>query len=190
LLAHIYSATLNLRINLFAGPIATTIGQLPASLTSLDLSANAFTGTLPSELGQVVALTDLKMARSDFQPTPDGTCGDVNANPLGCIRGTIPTELGQLVNLRTLWLFEHSLTGTLPTEFGNMASLSEFLVYANAVSGDVPAPFVALPSLGKLDSILLSICTVRTINNSPSAFRSRCRFVDEFLWAHTTCGAV
>jgi hypothetical protein len=156
-LTHIPSATLNLRINLFAGPIATTIGQLPASLTALDLSANALTGTLPTELGLLVAMTDLKIARTDFQPTPDGSCGDANANPLGCIRGTIPTELGQLVNLSTLWLFEHSLTGTMPTEFGNMASLSEILVYANSVSGDVPAPFVALSSLGTLDSLNSSL---------------------------------
>ena len=138
--------TLDLRINAWAGQIQINIGQLPATLTVLDISANGFIGTLPSKIGNLMALTDLKIARSDQAIVRNGSC----PTPLICIDRTIPTEMGLLVNLRTLWLFEHSLTGFLPSELGNLAQLTESLVYTNSMRGDVPAAFGSLQNLGEL----------------------------------------
>jgi Leucine-rich repeat (LRR) protein len=136
------AATLDLKINEFAGQIQSQIGQLPSTLTLLDLSANMFTGTLPTEIGNLVALTDLRIAKSDTSADPDGRC------PSGCLTGALPTELGRLVNLETLWLFQNSFTGMLPSELGNMEKLTECLLYSNSIEGEIPKAFSDLKNLG------------------------------------------
>jgi Leucine-rich repeat (LRR) protein len=143
------AADLNLRINIFSGEIPSSIGQLPRTLTNLDISANGITGILPTEIGLLTELEELRIARSDFAVVPDGFCSDAVANPGGCLTGSIPTEIGLLTKLRILWLFEHSMTGALPTELGNLAQLSELLIYTNSFSGEVPDTFANLQNLGK-----------------------------------------
>jgi hypothetical protein len=137
------TATLDLKINAFAGLIQPQIGQLASTLTLLDLSANMFTGTLPTEIGNLVALTDLRIAKSDTSTNPDGSC------PSGCLNGTLPTELGRLVNLKILWLFENSFTGMLPSEFGKLQKLTECLLYSNSIEGEIPKAFSNLKNLGE-----------------------------------------
>ena len=137
------AATLDLKINAFAGLIQSQIGQLASTLTLLDLSANMFTGTLPTEIGNLVALTDLRVAKSDTSPNPDGSC------PSGCLSGALPTELGRLVNLKILWLFENSFTGMLPSEFGKLEKLTECLLYSNSIEGEIPKAFSNLKNLGE-----------------------------------------
>lgn len=128
---------LNLRENFYDGQIPSTIGDLPQTLAFLDLSANQLTGTIPTEAGRLLQLTDLRLALSDRSPTPDGFCRGAS-NPLGCLSGTIPTELGLLVNLRSLWLFSNNLTGMLPTQISNLVSLEELFLDKNVISGPVP----------------------------------------------------
>jgi Leucine-rich repeat (LRR) protein len=139
------AGTFILRSNEFTGEILPSIGNLPSSLTLLDLSDNAFVGTLPTEIGNLVALTDLRIARSDQSSPTEGTC------PMGCLSGTIPTEFGQLVNLVTLWLFENALSGALPSELGYLTSLTECLININSLSGEIPNDFSSLKDLGTFD---------------------------------------
>ena len=100
-------------------------------------------GTLPTEIGNLVALTDLRIARTDPSEFPDGLC------PSGCLNGTVPTEFGKLVNLKILWLSENALTGTLPSELGSVAGLSECLLNTNSLTGEIPTEFSSLDELGK-----------------------------------------
>lgn len=137
-----------MRLNLFDGAISS-IGQLPKSLITLDLSANGITGTLPTEIGLLTLLQELKIATSDLQETPDGTCSSAELNPNGCLRGPIPTEIGNLINLQFLWLYENSLTGTLPPEMGNLMDLRELVIDTNQFFGSMPDSITNLQSLGE-----------------------------------------
>ena len=139
------AATLQLRFNAFEGEILPSIGNLATTLTLLDLSENPFVGTLPTEIGNLVALTDLRIAKSDPSTDPDGTC------PSGCLNGKVPTEFGKLVNLKILWLFENALTGALPSELGGLTRLSECLLNVNSLSGEIPDEFSNMNALGKFE---------------------------------------
>lgn len=148
---HFMTDLLNLRENFYEGQIPSTIGDLPQTLAFLDLSANQWTGTIPTEAGRLLQLTDLRLALSDRAATPDGFCAGPN-NPLGCLSGTIPTELGLLVNLKSLWLFSNNLSGMLPTQISNLASLEELFLDKNEITGPVPT----LP--GALGECVLPAC--------------------------------
>ena len=142
--------TFLLRSNAFTGEIQPSIGNLSPSLTVLDLSDNAFVGTLPTEIGKLVGLTDLRIARSDRSSPRAGTC------PMGCVSGTIPTEFGQLVNLKILWLFENALSGAVPSALGNVTGLNECLLNTNSLSGEIPNEFSSLEYLCKFDRRIYS----------------------------------
>jgi hypothetical protein len=64
-------------------------------LTGLSLWVNQLTGTIPSSLGNLEALTRL----------------DLDDNKLN---GTIPSSLGALTGLNELYLFDNQLVGTMP----------------------------------------------------------------------------
>jgi Leucine-rich repeat (LRR) protein len=64
-------------------------------------SNNAFTGTVPSELGLLTALTELQLDNNAFT-------------------GTVPSELGLLTALTYLTLDNNAFTGTVPSELGSL----------------------------------------------------------------------
>ena len=69
--------------------------------------------TIPSQLGNLTALTNLVLTRNN-------------------LTGTIPTQLGNLTNLTTLELLLNKLTGSIPTELGNLTNLTRLcLLYTS-----------------------------------------------------------
>jgi len=85
--------------------------------TEITLSGKSLTGTLPSQLGFLTALTRLRL----------------NDNQLS---GSIPSELGQLILLEEFLVDHNALTGTLPSSLCQLtlvASLSSCRVDANEV---------------------------------------------------------
>jgi uncharacterized repeat protein (TIGR01451 family) len=115
-------------------------GNLPdlSALTALqiiDLSANQLTGTIPTELGNQVTLTELDLSNNQ-------------------LTGSIPTELGNLVNLTDLNLSANQLTGTIPTEFGNLVTLTQLDLSDNQLTGSIPS---VLGNLVNLIGLNLSI---------------------------------
>lgn len=85
--------------------------------TEITLSGKSLTGTLPSQLGYLTALTRLRL----------------NDNLLS---GSIPSELGQLILLEEFLVDQNALTGTLPASLCQLtlvASLSSCRVDANEV---------------------------------------------------------
>ena len=86
-------------------------GHVPAKLLSalpllwhLDLSTNHLTGTLPSELGNLILLRMLHL----------------NTNHP---KGPIPWQLGNLSLLQQLWLDGNGLTGSIPGSLSSLTSL-------------------------------------------------------------------
>jgi hypothetical protein len=87
----------------------------PAGCTSLSVAdvtyTPIYTGTLPTQLGTLTALTSL-ILNSGFMRVVF-----VNLN------GTLPSELGALTSLEGLELGMNSLTGSIPSEWAGMTSL-------------------------------------------------------------------
>jgi hypothetical protein len=88
------------------------------------LDRNSFTGTLPTELGNMEALNDLWLTQNSFT-------------------GPLPSELGTLTAVSRLRLNQNSFTGTLPTELGNMEALQLLCVRLTH-----PPPWSRPPSPG------------------------------------------
>ncbi len=100
-------------------------------VTGLQLFSNQLTGSIPTELGNLSNLEDLRL----------------NFNQL---TGSIPTELGNLSNLIRLQLNENQLTGSIPTELGNLSNLNRLLLYSNQLTGSIPTELGNLSNLNRL----------------------------------------
>ena len=110
------------------GPLPSELGQL-SNLTELRLSYTGLRGPIPPELGQLTNLTVL----------------DLSWTRLG---DTIPPEFGKLTNLRILNLQGASITGRIPDELGNLGGLDELILADNTfMFGRIP------PELGNLSSL-------------------------------------
>ncbi len=88
-------------------------------VTSLILSRNGLTGSIPNELGSLSSLTELNFA--DNQLT-----------------GTIPAQLGSLSNLTKLELHNNQLTGNIPTQVGSLSDLTVLELADNQLTGSIP----------------------------------------------------
>ena len=94
-------ATLSLTDAALVGFVPSQLGMLHATLEHLDLSRNAISGTLPSELGR---LTQLRILALQLQG----------------LSGSIPSEVGRLTALHHLSLYGNGLSGSLPSELGRV----------------------------------------------------------------------
>ncbi|CAI9290009.1 unnamed protein product [Lactuca saligna] len=75
-------------------------------LNHLDLSFNAFNGTIPTFIGSLTRLRYLSLSYNSFH-------------------GAIPRSIGYLTQLRHLSFSSNSLYGTIPSQFGNLTNLQE-----------------------------------------------------------------
>ena len=113
-----------------SGTIPTELGNLTA-LTSLDISYNQLSGAIPTELGTLTALTSL----------------DLSGNQL---TGAIPTQIGSLTALTSLDLSGNQLSGDIPTQIGSLTSLTQLSLGSNRLSGDIPTQLGSLSALTDL----------------------------------------
>lgn len=96
-----------------------------------NLFNNNFTGTLPTEMGKLTALTELYLHNNRWN-------------------GTIPSQFGRLVNLKKLYLSSSKLTGAIPEQFGALLRLEELDLHSANLTGslsDIFKRFVKLSSL-------------------------------------------
>ena len=116
-------------------------GSLPAEwltslpkLTSLDISKNALSGSIATEIGLLRNLKKLHLNENDFQ-------------------SQIPSELFGLTKLEELWLFQNQFSSSLPTEMGTLKEKSlliSFLAYDNFLEGSLPSEIGSLQQLTQL----------------------------------------
>ncbi|MYE54836.1 MAG: hypothetical protein F4X34_06525, partial [Chloroflexi bacterium] len=86
------------------------------------------TGSIPPEIGNLTALTDLRLSGNSLS-------------------GSIPPELGNLTGLDFLWLSENSLSGSIPPELGNLTNASWLMLDDNQLTGSIP------PELGNMSGL-------------------------------------
>lgn len=112
-------ASLNLSVNAFDGTIRDAFSSL-TSLRLLDLSVNSLSGSVPNGLFDLSTLNTVWL--------------DNNA-----LDGTVPDSIDNAVNLESLRLNGNSLTGTIPSiDSGSLLSLEEFEVHENNLTGEMP----------------------------------------------------
>ena len=129
------------------------------AVTELRLAANALSGAIPAELGELTRLEFIDLFGNDLTgPIPRELGGpdrlwwvlDLGDNEL---TGPIPPELGELSDLRYLDLSNNELAGPVPPELQGLASVETLHLSGNNLTGPVPA---ALGKLGRLEMLNLS----------------------------------
>ncbi len=146
--------SIDLSDNNLSGTIPTELGDL-TSLQTLSLYSNSLSGTIPTELGDLTSLQTLSLYSNSLSGTIPTELGDLTSLQTlslysNSLSGTIPTELGDLTSLQTLSLYSNSLSGTIPTELGDLTSLQTLSLYSNSLSGTIPTELGDLTSLQTL----------------------------------------
>jgi hypothetical protein len=115
-------------------------------LERLVIGPNFFSGTIPSEIGELLELVEFRM-------------------PTNFFNGTIPTEFGKLTKLTVLDLSNNLVDGTVPSQLGNITTLREVLLGVTGLSGSVPAELCAIAAD---PTLALDILVVDCANNPPT----------------------
>lgn len=134
--------------NGLSGSLPSEIGNL-VGLLRLDLSNNLLSGSLPSGLFNLSNLLDLDLSSNQLSGTipPElGSMPNLSTLDLGFnqLSGSIPPELGDLSKLSELHLNSNQLSDVIPSELGGLVNLSRLYLYDNLLTGTIP------PSLGDL----------------------------------------
>lgn len=126
----------------------------------MDLSRNAFTGTLPTELSDLYNLKYLFLAfNRELTPGPipaewGKRFSQVKDLSLQATQrtGAIPSEIGEMSSLVLLDLADNELSGPIPSEIGYLRHLTFIVFKDNQLSGTIPESF---SELSKLDTAVL-----------------------------------
>lgn len=144
--------SINLTYNNLTGSIPPELANL-TNLKKLYLDSNLLGGSIPPELGDLSKLEILFLGFNDnFSgsiPSELGKLTNLMELYLSALNlsGNIPSELGDLSNLTMLELRNNNLSGNIPSELGKLTKLNEFLLQNNNLSGNIP------PALGNLSNL-------------------------------------
>jgi hypothetical protein len=167
---------LDLDNNLLNGTISPLVGKL-LRLTSLNLWTNEdLTGSLPTQLGLLTLISDLTMFSMLFTgprlsgklPSELGNLKALTSMTLSGYQfsGTIPTELAKLTLLDYLSLYRNELSGSIPTQLGRLTKLGELDVRDNAgLTGTVPESLCAMINSNR-ELVVRVTCDVVTCSES------------------------
>jgi hypothetical protein len=99
-----------------------------SSMTSLDLSSNSLSGTIPADISKRLQyITNLDLSYNSFS-------------------GEIPEALANCTYLNAVNLQHNKLTGVLPGQLAALSRLSQFNVADNQLSGQIPSSLSKFPS--------------------------------------------
>ena len=146
---------LKLAGNNLVGTIPAELGDMIA-LTHLDLSNNQLSGALPEELGKLTRLEYLALHNNQLSGAIPAGVGDMTKLQELLLQnnqlsGMIPTEFGNLTRLQDLGLSNNALSGTIPAALGNLTLLTQLDLSNNALVGTIPAALGDLTLLTQLD---------------------------------------
>ncbi len=134
------------------GEIPSEIGQL-VNITDLYLGGNELT-VIPPEIGNLVNLQSLFLYGNDFISIPSEIGNLVNLKTLDIgfnqITG-IPVELYSLNSLELLRLENNQLTIEIPPEIENLTNLTNLILSYNELVGEIPVEVGNLTNLSELN---------------------------------------
>ncbi|GJY86899.1 leucine-rich repeat protein, partial [Tanacetum coccineum] len=134
------------------GVLPVSIGNLSDKLSSLHLDHNQLSGSLPSNIGSLVGLTDLYLTSNRFKgeiPTSIGKLKKLQGLSLSGNQysGPIHDTIENLSMLTELYLNSNKLEGHVPSSLGNCKELNSLNLADNRVSGQIPKQLLQLSSL-------------------------------------------
>nr|XP_017251650.1 PREDICTED: probable LRR receptor-like serine/threonine-protein kinase At3g47570 [Daucus carota subsp. sativus] len=126
------------------GKLPSSIVNLSTTIETLYLFGNQIYGTIPREIGKLVNMKDLGIARNFLTGTIPDSIGelsqlgelDFGANN---ISGVIPTSIGNMTQLGVLSLEYNMLRGSLPPQLFNISTIQEVYLSNNSLGGIIPA---------------------------------------------------
>ena len=123
-------------------------------LETLWVSGTKIGGIIPTTVGLLTTLTDLRLESNSFSssaiPTQVGSLTNLKVLGLAnaSLVSSIPSELGLLTALEQLRLNENDLTGELPEQlYSSAATLKEFRVEETKLFGSIPDSFCGIKTL-------------------------------------------
>jgi Leucine-rich repeat (LRR) protein len=132
---------IDVSLNAFHGTLPTSIAQC-VRLTAIDASLNVIGGTIPRGWSALTKLERIVLNNNALDGTLPPEFGEARL-PLGSLslennhlQGTIPKEWSKLEGLSLLTLSNNSLTGTLPS--AGWPKLSWFEAAVNQLTGPLP----------------------------------------------------
>jgi hypothetical protein len=154
------------------GSIPSEIGNL-INLTCLYLSNNQLSGSIPSEIGNLINLTYLCLRYNQLSGSIPSEIGNlINLTYLylydNSLSGSILSEIGNLTNLTRLYLHDNLLSGSIPSELGNLTSLAYLYLHNNSLSGSIPSEIGNLTNLTRLYLHNNSLTDYEPVNQSVS----------------------
>eukprot|EP00957_Ditylum_brightwellii_P014419 1085778-Ditylum_brightwellii.AAC.1 len=105
--------------NQFVGSIPDSWWEGLSAFEEIYLYKNELSGSLSSNIGNMLNLVDIRVSRNRFD-------------------GTIPSEIGTLSRLRYIFIEDNKMTGAIPSEIGNLIDLEEMRLYGNEFIGIMP----------------------------------------------------
>ena len=123
-------------------------------VTTLALSDNQLTGSIPGELGNLSNLESLYLSFNQLNAIPAqlGNLSNLERLSLSFNQlSAIPAQLGNLSNLRSLSVSSNQLSGSIPAQLGNLSNLESLSLTGNQLSGAIPGELGNLSSLESLD---------------------------------------
>ncbi|MGD2085929.1 MAG: hypothetical protein PVH61_07080 [Candidatus Aminicenantes bacterium] len=149
---HVTSITLSL--NNLTGTIPAALEKL-SYLEEFCLCSNQLSGSIPAWLGNLSNLSwlDLSLNQLSGSIPPElrnlKDLGDLDLSH-NQLSGIIPPGLGNLSNLAWLDLSSNQLSGSIPPELGNINNLQYLFLSSNQLSGSIPPELGNLGNLGYL----------------------------------------
>ncbi|KAI4355886.1 hypothetical protein L6164_004615 [Bauhinia variegata] len=142
---------LDLSHNAFSGGIPSGLGNC-SNLEQFAAVQSNLSGSIPSSLGLLRNLSILRLPENLLSvkiPPEIGNCKSLKELHLysNRLEGEIPRELGKLSELQDLELFSNYLVGEIPLSIWKIQSLKQILVYNNNLSGELPVEMTELKHL-------------------------------------------
>ncbi len=139
---------------------------------TLALLSFNMTGSVPSEMALLTALTWLQLNDNDFTNSlPESLSALTNLEFITLSRnrfnGSVPTWIGALTSLTQLVLYNNDLSGSLPTALGNLTNLQFMALDNNKIGGplDVVENLIGLTELYLESNMFTGIVTEKFMVN-------------------------
>ena len=142
--------------------VKVTGGQV----TGLHLNRNGLRGRIPSEIGNLLHLRELRFGQDNDLigelPSELSRLKKLEVLDLGYseMSGVIPAWLGDLSRLRLLWLDGNRFIGEVPKELGNLTRLDVLTFHDNpGLIGQLPESLMNIPNLWHLTFDGTGLCS-------------------------------
>ncbi|UCH61946.1 MAG: T9SS type A sorting domain-containing protein [Fidelibacterota bacterium] len=130
----------------------TITGGRVTKLNLYHLYGGGLTGALPAAIGDLTALTSLRLWHNELTYIPPEIGNLVNLKELALSKNkftAVPTEISNLINLEDLYLSDN-LLASLPAGIGGLSSLKSLSLGKNELTS-IPAEISGLANLTSLD---------------------------------------